>query len=257
MHISSPTSPKPPDPKSILLIGPPGGGKTTLAMQFPNVCFIDCDRNLDGPERFLRSKNAQFSYAYVSATIDEKGNPYDVADCFDWIIVRITELAKEASIQTVVIDGLTLINEYIIRKILKKQGGKSVMEPHFWGPFKSDMLKLLVQTLRGLNKTTIVTCHEVVLEKPNTDKDKMLQPLIIGYRPAVQGGITDYLGGFFSDMWRCTSQPGAGNKQTYKLQVVRDGLSDLKNSLALPSEGFTWSEGELGYERIKPYIEKV
>ncbi len=257
MQQSTPTAPKPKEPLSILLIGPPGSGKTTLAMQFPAVCFIDCDRNLDGPEKFLRSRNAALTYNYISATYDEKGKPYPVEDCFDQIICRINEVRSEDAVKTVVVDGITMINEYIIRKVLKAQGNKTVMEPHYWGPFKSDMLKLLVQTLRGLGKTTIVTCHETVLEKPNPDKKAMLQPMVVGYRPAIQGGITDYLGGFFSDQWRCTCFPGAGNKQDFRLQVTRDTLSDLKNSMALPSEGFTWKEGEMGYSKLEPYLKGI
>ena len=48
MQLSTPEKNKPREPKSILLIGPPGSGKTTLALQFPKVCVMDCDRNLDG-----------------------------------------------------------------------------------------------------------------------------------------------------------------------------------------------------------------
>jgi hypothetical protein len=234
-----------------LLIGPPGGGKTTLAMQFPNVCFMDCDRNLDGPERFIRSKRKDLLYGYVQITYKD-GVAVPVWDCFDRLCDSLTDIKGEKDIETVVIDGLTMVNEFVIQKILKQQG-KNEMEARFWQPFKSFFIKLLVAKLRDLGKTTICTCHELILEKPNADPKRIMDPILIGYRPAIQGGITDYFGGFFTDMWRCTAIAAPGGQSEFEILTVRDSKSDLKNSLGLPPK-ITIKEGELSWPKLEPYF---
>jgi hypothetical protein len=253
MQISNATTPKPTEPKSILLIGPPGSGKTALSMQFPRPAFMDCDRNLDGPEAFVRSKSKDLSYGYEKITYDEDNKPVPVHLCFDRLLTKLVSLNDNSDYSTVIVDGLTMVNEFIIQKILVEQR-KSEMEARHWQPFKSNMINLLVGKLRGLGKTTICTCHESIVEKPNPDPKKIMDPVISSYRPAVQGGITDYFGGFFTDMWRCTAEAAPGGKVEYKIQTIRDPLSNLKSSFQdMPNE-IVVRQGELAFAKLLPYM---
>lgn len=226
---STTDKPKPRQPLSILLIGGPGGGKTTFLLQFPGLYVLDCDTNLDGPENYLRRHGKFKDYEYDQVAFSN-GKPLPVHECYDNLMALLTE-AKSKPYQTVAIDGLTMINEYVIQKVLSKQSKKE-MEARDWQPFKTHLLNLLVGKLRSLGKDTIVTCHEFTKTKP--DPKNIMQEQIIGYTPAVQGGITDYFGGFFTDMWRMTAELAPGDKLEFKLTGQRTGLSDLKNSIGLP-----------------------
>ena len=231
MKSSTPTLPKAKEPLSILLLGPPGSGKTTLAMQFPEVHFIDCDRNLDGPERYVRSINKNLSYTYDSVMIDDNNNEIKVEDRYDRLRAKLVE-ARSLPCKTVAIDTMTMVNEYIIRKVLKQQG-QTAMRPMDYQPMKSYYWELLVSGIRSMGKTTIVTCHEVILTQPG--KTVMTEE-IIGYKPSVQGGIADYFGGFFTDIWRCETTPTPKGTEFIIRTNKTSKCPDLKSSMGLPSE---------------------
>lgn len=253
MNLSKPGNLKPVEPLSILLIGPPGGGKTTLGMQFPFPCFLDCDRNLDGPERYNRKLNPNLEYAYVGVTYDSNGKPLAVEKCYDNLLLEIDNVAKESAVKTIVLDGITLINQFIVQKVLK-QSSKDSMEMRDWGKVAAAFINLLYVRLRQTGKTTIVMCHEVPVERAN-EKNPMLKDLI-KYEPAINGGIAHTMSGLFTDVWRCSSLPAVAGKVQFKIQTTKDVLSgDLKNSLGLPSEIIV-KEGESAWSKIQPYMPK-
>lgn len=127
------------------------------------------------------------------------------------------------------------------------------MEARDWQPFKSHAIALLVGKLRGLGKTTIAICHEV--EKTSPDPQKVMVERVDAYKPNFQGGVGDTLGGFFTDVWRCSASPGVAGKLDYLLSTTRTTKSiELKNSLGMPSE-FKCATGELMYDKIKQYLE--
>lgn len=230
MKVSSPTSQKPKTPLSILLLGPPGSGKTTLSMQFPRPYFMDCDRNLDGPEKFIRKTNPNLIYGYESINENDAGQELEPHQKFDNLMAKL-KLARTADCDTVVIDTMTMVNEFIIRKVLKEQN-QSAMRPMDYQPMKSYYWNLLVSGIRGMGKTTIVCCHEIILTKPG---QTVMTEEIVGYKPSVTGGIADYFGGFFTDIYRCEVRPLPGDKQEFIIRTAKTPkCPDLKSSMGLP-----------------------
>lgn len=257
MNTSTPTSPKPPSPRKILLIGPPGSRKTTLGLQFPNVYVEDCDRNLDGPERWLRTNgHKELSYSYNNVRYDSKGQMREISDCYNALCDDLTLMANSPSefkqFQTVFVDSLSHVNEFLIRHVLKLQQKKNhplEMEARDWSPFKSYAYILLVSKLEQINKHIICSCHEVKLTE--TDPKQLMVERVIGYEPFFQGRVGDIIGAFFTDVWRLEIRPAPGGKTETWLQTVKHPRCEhLKNSLGLPDEVNLVK----GYETLAPYM---
>ena len=212
---------------------------------------MDCDANLDGPERWNRveGKLKDLSYAFEPIRTDENKKEIPVHQCFDRLMDKLLVIRNEPSIRTVVIDSLTIINEFVIQKVLKAQQ-KSEMEARHWQPFKSEMYKLVVSRMRDMGKTTIVLAHETEIER--SDPKNVMQKVLVARRPYVQGGINEQLGGFFTDMWRMEARPAPGGKTEMVLLTSRTQFDELKNTIGLPSEivNPTW-------EKLKPYLQGV
>lgn len=258
---STAAEPKKPSPLKVLLIGPPGSHKTTFGLQWPDILVLDCDRNLDGPERWLRSRPEfkTLNYAYDSIRYTDNGTMREIDDCYNALVDSLNGMVREpgkfSSYKTVFVDSLSHVNEFIIRHVLKLQNkAKKVyeMEARDWSPFKSFAYILLVAKLEQINKTVLCSCHEVKLVEP--DGTNVMKERVIGVEPFFQGKVGDTIGAFFTDVWRLETGQGPGGTIQTILQTQRHPKCEhLKNSLNMPAE----IRLEVGkeFESIRKYVE--
>lgn len=265
MKLSTPSAPKPREPLSILLLGPPGSRKTTFALQFPELYVVDTDGNLAGPETTIRHGikdiktgkptilpiNPELSYGWDSANYIEGPNDTKVEVPMAERYARVMQLisaAKTLQQKTVFLDSLTMLDHFIITKILKEQS-KEALDTRDYQPLKSAYWALLTK-LKGTGKSFIATCHEVPITE--SDSKNMLKQNVIGYEPSISGKLRHYLGAFFTDIWRCaieTEATTSGPVTKAKLYTCKTPKSpDLKNSLGLPAVM------DASYAELKKYI---
>jgi GTPase SAR1 family protein len=233
---------------SILLMGPPGGGKTTLMMQFPGLYILNCDRNLAGPVRYLKSigKFKPFKYDTISQYEDDEGEHHkgDMIDIkFGWDRLRALARAaiKDPSIQTIGLDTLTWCDQALYAHSCRVQGLKE-LEGFNWSPYKRELHAFLSEC-KASGKTVIVNCHE----KIEYDKKGAIE----AYVPSISTGISAYFGYYFSDIWRCTLVDQGGTRGLKAIVTTHPtAVSQLKNSILC---GNTL---EASYEAVEKFLKK-
>ncbi len=211
---------------AILLIGPSGARKTTLALTFPNVYVIDIDQNLRGPCMYSKPVG-QFD----SAAADDNDKPLETWQQYDRILDLMTR-AKSSTATWVLVDGLSAINQIIADKVMHDQK-RDYMEGRDWSSFSTAAAKLLFTKARQMNKNYIFTAHEERIT--HNDPKNFMAVILDGYEPYLQGGTRERLGGFFTDVWRLEANLAPGDKIETSLTTDKVGLMrQLKNSVGLP-----------------------
>lgn len=244
MKTISLTSPKTANPKAILLIGPPGGGKTTLSLQFPNAGVVDIDRNLDGPIKRLMKLDPKFEIRFDCAYQTSDGKSLPLADVWRRATVITDEMLKDEWVKTIVIDGLTMADDALYEHVLKAQN-VSDMRIQDWVTFRAELIRLIMKC-RAATKTFVMLCHE---EPQIDDKGN-----VIRYVPSFRSKVSNFFGGFFTDMWRCTAVPCSVDKLhpdgvKFCLNTLPTSRSELKNSLVMPAV-----IEDVTYAKIAPYL---
>ena len=243
----------------LLLVGSPGTGKTTLALQFPRPYIFDADGNLSGPVRHL--KGLQFKYD--SGTSDDDGKEVPPFQRWNHMSKCLNAAVQDPEIDTIILDSLSAITEYA-KDDIKRQRGANPMAKNAplvtesnrgmmplimqeWDVF-AHYLSNLVTQLKACGKTVIFTGHnELQTDDSNTTREVL----------CIQGRMRGQFSGMFGDVWQTfikTTGVGETAKSERMIRVIPlNGLDmkGVKTSLDFPNifpSDFGFIKSKLGWK---------
>ena len=187
--------------KAIIIIGDPGTRKTTLALNFPQPYFLDCDGNMSAPVE----QTGITSFLYDSAARDDSNNIIHPLLRFQHCIACLNAAAASDSVRTIIIDSLTSFTDIILSEVRRQEFGASAatdpardiadakaMRIQDWGKF-AFLIKNIITKLRTCGKIIVVTAHNS-FEKD--DVDSRFKQFI-----NVPGQSKSTISGLFTDCW--------------------------------------------------------
>lgn len=229
-------------PQSILLLGQPGAGKTTFALQLPKPFLLDCDANLSGPARFLSEKLKGKDWWYDTPLTDEGGVKLPREKRFVRAVDLLNQALESKEVETIVVDSLTTFADFLMDHVRSTQkrklgnGRDTVDEPmqiQDWGIF-SALIRKVIFDIKASGKRLVFCAHIAY------DKDELtgiLQKFI-----NLPGGTKNVLSGWFEESWELfVDSTGAGpaTKATRKIRTVGESRASalgLKSAIGLPVE---------------------
>lgn len=220
----------------LLIQGPPGSGKTSLALQFPKPYVADCDNNLSGAVRRLIRNGQKPNFKYDTIDVLPDGKEVPVADRYKRLSDCLVAASKlpDTECQTIIIDGVSKLDSYIVAEVgrqnpvvdkrPRKDGEMTIQD---WGQHLY-MWRNFVTRMLAVPKMIIFTAHEEASDRPD------LQGMLI----SVQGKkVQAQLAGMFSDVWRCEVKDtvkSTGREYEWSVRTMQTASYQLKNSLGLP-----------------------
>jgi hypothetical protein len=226
-------------PQSFLLIGPPGSGKTVVSLQLPKPFILDCDGNLNGPVRYLKSVNKLPEKWFYDNPMKENNLPVPRDKQWERADKLLTEACENPEVETIVISSLSSFIELAYLQTYKmtnqKLGDyKKTIDPKFefaqWGAFGS-IMRQTIFWLKSSGKRLCVEAHMTV------DKEELTG--VLTNFIAIPGNIKHILSGWFEEVWLLdVTTTGVGATQKTERKIItspgpRDKNLGLKSAAQL------------------------
>lgn len=220
---------------SLLLLGRPGEGKSTLAFTLPNVYVLECDNNHDGPLNFLESRGIKTSMRYDVPHIRD-GKVLPRGERFLNLVKLINDgIAQWPEMEWIFIDSLSGLIDYMMDEIRRQQKVKigdplkgeadGLFERQHWGALATLIVHFFIG-LQASGKNIVVAGHV------NAEKDELggyLREFI-----NVPGKSRDDIARTFTECWRL-SKIAEGTPPTTKIYAETVATTATTQTLGLKS----------------------
>jgi hypothetical protein len=215
-------------PRTLLLKGAPGSGKTTLAAQLPGVVIFDFDNNLAALQKLPEAAQKKIRRVTPKTGLSHKTQGNLIWNRF---VGQLEEVMDDDSVETVVIDSLTTLADCLMDFIVGSSQPTANVQIQHWGAF-GRYLKWLGDSLLcadGLDKNIVVIAHEQLIMDSLDDSVK--------YTLNIGGRMKDSFELYFTDCWRLQTRGVAKRAPDYLVQVTPGSRYSAKCSIpGLPPE---------------------
>lgn len=235
----------------LVLQGPSGQGKTTIACQFPGAWIFDIDVNLGGTLRFLKEHKLQLPLGYDVLDRDDSGQPVHKLQQFLRLDAKLIEAQKNPDVKTLVLDSGTTLANVLIDEVCRQQGKQSIQGfkdgRQFWGFFKPFCMNFFA-TLAQMRKHVILTVHE---KTNKSESGAIVYPIKVAW----PGQVGENIGAFFTNVWRAEVDMipnGAKLDRKWFLRTLPTGMYELKSTLSVPERfEFSWDTIQKALDKAK------
>lgn len=236
----------------LVLQGPSGAGKTTLASQFPGAWINDLDVNLGGTIGFLKEHKLQMPIGYDLISTDDEGKPVPQLLQFLRLDKKLQEQQANPLVQTIILDSGTNLADILMYEVCRQQGKANPNSfkdgRQFWGffaPFCRNFFSVLAQ----FRKHVVLTAHE---KTQKLESGAIVYPIKVAW----PGQVGENIGAFFNCVWRAEVDKipdGPGKmKYNWRIRTKPDGMYELKDTLGLPPLfEFKWETIQTALDKAK------
>lgn len=226
--------------QKVLLVGPPGSGKTCAAASFPYpLLFLDFDMKADSAASFYASDTERLKNIDVRLL----GRRLDGKDPVDEFTLIVQELATQQragamKYKTLVIDSMTTFSSAVLGHIVKSNpgvkrvGSSQGVQPGMqdYGILKREFERL-VSGLLSLDMNIVMTAHI------KTDRSDLTGEIIRS--PLMDGSFGPTLPIYFKEVYRVfmkDGKPFAQTKSDQYYDFCRSQIPKLPNPVELKYE---------------------
>lgn len=190
------------DCNRIAIIGPPGSGKTTSLLTFPELIILDRDKNAPPGVTVIPAWNPDWADSYAKRTVK------DVPNFRDAIIKFLKENHdKFEPGQTFALDSWTFIQDACdLQTRVEDDLAGNKNNYFFWGQ-KLKFSKDIAEFIKSMKCNVVVTMHETM------ERNEAGQ-LTGKIRPIQDGSYKDCVLGVFNNVWRMRGSMAKGEQKS-------------------------------------------
>lgn len=239
----------------ILLWGPPLGGKTVLASQFPQPFFIDLEDGLHSVKALRNEYNKDFDFDAITIndnpTEDEDfikicGKQFATAS--GWVKAKklaTTLCHKMPQDSTLVIDSASRLYEMLLSHI-QKVTGRTKLQIQDWGTFVDELQELITALKYKAKCNVILIGHEEYSQDEASGEIRRSFLMVTKMKERIPSVMTEDL-----RLYAVPEGPKNKRKIVRKLQTQPDFITAVGSRSLVPDMD------NPTYEKIKPYFEKA
>lgn len=217
----------------IAIIGPPGSGKTTSLLTFPDLIVLDRDNKLPPGIKSIPAWNPDWADEVIGG---KKKRSFTIPNFRDAIVIWLErEHALFEPEQTFAIDSWTFLQDaHDMQTWAEDEHATEKNGFFFWGQ-KEKFSKRIVDMLKNMRCRVVVTFHEAFETNSKGQRTGKI-------RPVMSGSYKDQILGGFNFVWRMKGNiPGKnpaglnakGGPVRFVWQVAGDSEVDINNGHVL------------------------